>query len=80
MIDKNPGEAFYKQLYGDSERLYQLLHNNRTKAITEGSTTLTWINGEVEDIVYNDLDENESEIDGLNMAKLNFTCLVERSE
>ena len=28
MIEKNAREPFYKQLYGDSERLYQVLHNN----------------------------------------------------
>tara|TARA_R100001594_G_scaffold14555_3_gene31005 strand:+ start:10856 stop:11329 length:474 start_codon:yes stop_codon:yes gene_type:complete len=79
MIEKNPQELFYKQLYQDSERLYQLLHNNRTKSITVGSTTLTWIDANVSDVVINSFDGEEEDIDGLNTAKLSFTCLVERS-
>ena len=78
MIDKNPGELFYKQLYGDSERLYQVLHNNKTLSKTVASTTLTWINGKVDEIEYNDFEGDEEDIDGLNVARLTFNCLVER--
>jgi hypothetical protein len=78
MIEKNPREAFYKQFYGDSERLFQVLHNNKTLSKTVGSTTLTWINGRVEEITYNEFEEEEEDIDGLNVARLPFSCLVER--
>tara|TARA_R100001244_G_scaffold108405_2_gene80216 strand:- start:340 stop:810 length:471 start_codon:yes stop_codon:yes gene_type:complete len=78
MIEKNPREGFYKQLYGDAERLYQLLHNNKTLSKTVGSTTLAWINGKIDDIDFNDFGEDEEDIDGLNVAKLSFNCLVER--
>ena len=53
MIEKNAREIFYKQLYGDAERLYQVLHNNKTLSKTVGSTTLTWINGKADDLVIN---------------------------
>ena len=78
MIEKNPREGFYKQLYGDAERLYQLLHNNKTLSKTVGSTTLAWINGKIDDIEFNEFEEDEEDIDGLNVAKLSFNCLVER--
>jgi len=78
MIEKNPREGFYKQLYGDAERLYQLLHNNKTLSKTVGSTTLAWINGKIDDIDFNEFGEDEEDIDGLNVAKLSFNCLVER--
>ena len=78
MIEKNPREPFYKQLYGDAERLYQVLHNNKTLSKTVGSTTLTWINGKADDLSINDFEEDEEDIDGLHVAKLSFNCLVER--
>ena len=78
LISKNPDEEFYKQLYADGERAYQLLQNNKTKSKTIGSTTLTWINGRAEDMIVNDLEGDEEDIDGLNVAKLTFTCLVEK--
>ena len=80
MIEKNPREPFYKQLYGDAERLYQVLFNNQSLTKTVGSTTLTWINGSVGDISINDFEEEaEEEIDGLNVAKLSFSCRITRS-
>ena len=80
MIEKNPREVFYKQLYGDAERLYQVLFNNRSLTKTVGSTTLTWLNGQVDAIDINTFDDEEDEIDGLNVAKLSFSCVVTRSE
>ena len=78
LIDKNPNEIFYKHLYAMSERLYQLMHNNRTKSITVGSNTLTWINGTVSEVEINELEDEEQEIDGINKISLSFTCLIER--
>ena len=72
-IDKNPSEAVYKRFLNDSERLYQLMFNN-----VNISGTLGWWNGEVENIIYNDLEGDEEEIDGLQKASLGFSCIVGR--
>tara|TARA_Y100000593_G_scaffold95110_1_gene199857 strand:+ start:8913 stop:9410 length:498 start_codon:yes stop_codon:yes gene_type:complete len=86
-IEKNPTEDFYKQMYADVERIYQLLFNNKTytKTVTtmadgalERSSTFTWTNGEVDDMEINNMTEEDEEIDGLHVSTLNFTCLVER--
>jgi hypothetical protein len=73
MIEKNANENFYKRFYSDTERLYQLLFNNISI-----SGTLGWYNGVPNDIVYNELDSNEEDIDGLNKAEFDFTCIVNR--
>tara|TARA_B100000424_G_scaffold216650_1_gene174710 strand:- start:71 stop:526 length:456 start_codon:yes stop_codon:yes gene_type:complete len=73
MIEKNRSEAFYKKFYSDTERLYQLLFNNITV-----SGTLGWYNGVANDIVYNELEANEEDIDGINKAEIDFTCIVNR--
>ena len=79
-IEKNPGEAFYKQFYGDSERIYQSLFNNHSKSITVGSTTLVWIDGSVSEIVIGELSDEEEEIDGLHKATLSFSCIMRRAD
>ncbi len=78
MIEKNAREPFFKQLYGDAERLYQVLHNNTSYTKTVGSTTLSWINGKVDEIEINELEGDEGDIDGLHTAKMEFSCLIER--
>tara|TARA_R100000734_G_C3308990_1_gene99631 strand:- start:969 stop:1439 length:471 start_codon:yes stop_codon:yes gene_type:complete len=80
MIEKNAREAFYKQFYGDVERLYQVLHNNRTLTKTVNSKSLTLLAGEVSDIDINDFQGDEDNIDGLNVARLSFSCFVLRSQ
>tara|TARA_Y100000310_G_C20646846_1_gene797141 strand:- start:1059 stop:1529 length:471 start_codon:yes stop_codon:yes gene_type:complete len=79
-IEQNPGENFYKQFYGDAERAYQLLSNNRSKSITVGSTTLVWMNGKVSEMLINEKDEIEEDIDGLHVARLEFSCFIERAQ
>ena len=79
-IEKNPGEAFYKQFYGDSERVYQSLFNNHSKSITVGSTTLVWVDGSVSEIEIGELSEVEEEIDGLHKATLSFSCIMRRAD
>ena len=78
MIEKNPREPFYKQLYGDGERLYQVLHNNLSLTKTVGSTTLSWINGKAGEVVFQEFEGDEAEIDGLHTARLPFSCLLDR--
>ena len=74
-IDKNPSEAVYKRFFNDSERLYQLMFNN-----VGISGSLGWYGGEVEDIVYNELEDTEEEIEGLQKAEFGFSCIVGRAE
>ena len=71
-----PSHSFIKQFYADSERLYQLFFNNKTLSTTVGSTTLTWIDGKAESIEYNDLDDAEIEINNLNKAGFEWSCVV----
>ena len=79
MVEKNPSEVFYKQLYNDAERIYQLLFNNNEKSITVGSVTNNWYDGEVSDMAVNDLTSDEALIDGLNKISFDFSCKVSRS-
>ena len=76
LIESNPTEGFYKQLYNDSERLFQLLFTNKTKETTVDSTTMNWHGGVVEDVTINELDEGEEEVEGLNVIKTTFECFV----
>ena len=79
MMQMNPGETFYKKLYNDGERLHQLIFENKTKKTTVGSTTLQWSDGSINDMAINDLDEAESEIEGLHTIKLDFSCNITAS-
>ena len=79
-IEKNPGEAFYKQFYGDAERIYQSLFNNHSKSITVGSTTLVWVDGSVSEVEMGELSGEEEEIDGLHKASLSFSCIMRRAD
>ena len=87
-IEKNASERFYQQFYADSERMWQLLFNNKTLTITQDSDTsggavsvsksFTWIGGTVGSIEYNEYEGEEDDIDGLHKVSLDFSCLVER--
>lgn len=77
-IEKNANENFYKQFYADTERLYQLLFNLKTLTITVSSKSFTWIDGVAGETEINDFRDNESTIDGLHVARIEFSCLVER--
>ena len=79
-IETNPGEAFYKQFYNDSERIYQLLFNNKSKSTTIGSTTHAWIDGVCEGFTINEFVGAEEEIEGLNVAKYVFNCKIIRED
>lgn len=72
----NMSEKDYKQFYSDSERLYQLCFNEKTLTTTIDSTSLTWIEGKADEIAYNDLDDAEEEVNGLNKADFDWSCLV----
>ena len=76
--EPNPNEAFYELLYLRAERAYQLLYNNSTKSTTVGSVTMTWTSGETSEFIINEIEDDESEIDGLNKISLDFSCLIER--
>tara|TARA_Y100000593_G_C4297300_1_gene331336 strand:+ start:222 stop:683 length:462 start_codon:yes stop_codon:yes gene_type:complete len=79
-IEKNPGEAFFKQFHSDIERIYQLLFTN-CKAVTTtiDSTSFTWIDGVCEGYEINAFEEGEEEIDGLNVCRFIFNCKVMRN-
>ena len=70
----------YIEVRVDVERLYQVLHNNRTLTKTVNSKSLTLLAGEVSDIDINDFQGDEDNIDGLNVARLSFSCFVLRSQ
>tara|TARA_Y100000401_G_scaffold47994_1_gene37171 strand:+ start:6281 stop:6760 length:480 start_codon:yes stop_codon:yes gene_type:complete len=74
MITQNRSERFYKTFYEQSEILYQIMVNNDS---VDGA--LGWYNGQVDDIIYNDLNEIEFAVDGLNKASFNFSCYVTRA-
>ena len=80
MIDKNPQEKTYEQLYSDSEKLYQALHNVKSKTLTSSNNSFTWLDGKAESITVNDFEEEEEDIDGLLSASFTHTCVVERAE
>ena len=80
MIDSNHDENAYKQLYQDTERIYQVLFNNAHKEITVAGNSLQWLNGKTETIGINDFDGEEGEVDGLLKSSLSFTCNVHAGE
>lgn len=75
-FSNNMSESDYKQYYADSERLYQLCFNKKTNTTTVGSTSITWIDGKADVIEYNSLENEEFEVDGLNKAGFDWSCLV----
>ena len=86
-IEKNPGEAYYKQFYNDIERIYQLLFTNaKNKSTTlsggsgnnSSSVTHAWFDGICEDFTINDFVGEEENIEGLNVCKFIFNCKIMR--
>ena len=77
-IENTPNEQFYKQMYNDGERLYQLMFNNKQKSITVGSKTLKWLDGTISEMVINELEADEEDIEGLNSVSFAFTCKINR--
>ena len=69
-------EAFYEQLYSDAERLYQLLYNNNEA----GSTALSWYDGVVNDITFDEFEGDEEAVDSLHVARLSFSCRINRTD
>ena len=87
-IETNPGEAYFKQFYGDIERIYQLLFTNaktNSTAVTgsgnnSSAVTHIWIDGICEELTINEFDEGEDEIEGLNVCKFIFNCKIMRED
>ena len=88
-IESNPGEAFYKQFYNDTERIYQLLFSNATTKSTtlsggsgsnSSSVSHTWVDGVCEEFTINEFEGEEEEIDGLNVCKFIFNCKIIRED
>ena len=85
-IEKNPGEAYFKQFYNDIERIYQLLFTNaKTNATTlsgsgnnSSSVIHTWVDGQCEQFTINEFAEDEEDIAGLNVCKFIFNCKIMR--
>ena len=68
-------ERFYKQLYSDAERLYQLLFNNQH--ITSGA--IQWYDGRVLDTTFDDFVGAEEGVDSLHVARFSFSCRIDRA-
>ena len=87
-IEKNPGEAYFKQFYNDIERIYQLLFANaKTKSTSvtgsgnnSSAVTHVWIDGVCEEFTINEFEGDEEEIDGLNVCKFIFNCKIMRED
>ena len=86
-IEKNGNEVFHNQFFNDIQRIYQLLVDNaKTNATTltgSGNNTsskkLTWVNGVCDDYTINEFVGEEEEIDGLNVCRFNFNCIIIRT-
>ena len=77
-IEQNPTETFYKQMYQDTERLNQVIHNNQTKLVTVGGRDFSWTAGQVSSMEILSEEENDEDIKGLHSSFLEFSCLVSR--
>ena len=85
-IEKNPSEAFYKQFTNDIERVYQLLFEKKgiSTTISSGSgsvsssVTHNYYDGVVDNIEINSFEGIEEEIEGLNVARFEFSCKISR--
>ena len=69
-------ERFYEQFYSDSERLYQLLYNNKES----GTATFSWYDGVVGSIVFDDFSGDEDAVDSLHVARFSFSCRIDRAD
>ena len=80
-IEKNPGEAYYRQFYVDIERIYQHLFTNaKTRETTYSGVTHTWIDGVCDEFIINEFEEDEDDIDGLNVCRFIFNCKIMRED
>ena len=85
-VEKNPGEAYFKQFYNDIERIYQLLFANaKNKSTTvsgsgnnSSSVTHKWFDGVCDEFVINEFEGEEEEIDGVNVCRFIFNCKIIR--
>ena len=85
-IEKNPGEAYFKQFYNDIERMYQLLFANaKNKSTTlsgsgnnASSVTHKCFDGVCEDFTINELVGEEENIEGLNVCRFIYKCKIMR--
>ena len=73
MTAQSDSENFYKIFYDQSEYLHQILANN-----VNISGALGWYDGQLDDIVFDDLTSEEDDVEGLHKASFNFSCLVNR--
>ena len=79
MIDPGRKGQFIKQFFRESERIYQVLFDNaKAKSTTANSTARAWYDGQVENIIFNEYNDEEAEIEGLNVARINFNCKLNR--
>ena len=88
-IEKNPGEAYFKQFYNDIERIYQLLFANakaKSTTLSSGSGSNTssvshsWIDGVCDEFIINEYEGEEEEIEGLNVCRFIFNCKIMRED
>ena len=75
-VGDESSESFYEQLYSDSERLYQLLFNN--KHISSGD--FAWYDGQVGSVSFDEFIEGEDEIENLHLARFSFSCRITRAD
>ena len=85
-IETNPGETYFKQFYGDIERIYQLLFTNaktNSTAVTgsgnnSSAVTHIWIDGICEELTINEFIGEEEAVEGLNVCRYTFNCKITR--
>ena len=75
-IGEGGDERFYEQLYSDSERLYQLLFNNKEN----GASSFPWHDGTVSSVTYDEFEGEEENVDGLHVARFSFSCRLSRAD
>ena len=74
----NPGDAFYQQYFNDFENVYQFLFDFSNHPVALGGT-FNWIDGTVGNVLFDELEENELEVDNLHSVKLEFSCITIRN-
>ena len=75
---KSDDDLFYKQYFQDFENVYQLLFDNLNKPSTLAST-FHWIDGTVDNVTFNEMTDDEQEVDGLHVTRLEFSCTTIRN-
>ena len=71
------GEKFYEQFCANFDRIYQLLFNLQNYNSTNGLDK--WTSLQVDSVIVNEYEGNEEDIEGLNVMRLDFSCLINRS-